>query len=435
MGKDFENILDKCMAQIRSGEADVESCLNEYPKHAARLRPLLQTAVLIYQEPQPQSQPEAQSRGERLLRDKVIEKRSNQPAQLGLIDALKNKIGLGKKAPGRSSVASGRWRLRWVAIVMGIVAFISVGYGVVAASSYSMPGDFLYPVKIQAEQFWMRLTPSEEGKGELHIALAERRMREIVEMSKRGNTEQVAKLMPVVRQHLEEVNQVVVTTGETRVSEELKTKLEDSAIQRLTELEAALQDANEETKPVIAQALQTSGESYGTAVEGAIASAPVAVVIGDMGTIQIIVTDPPSPEQIDSAVVQVKTIEAHLAAGSESKWVTLLGEPTSFDLMELIGGKETDLGSQAVDTGTYTQLRMNITGATVTVDGIEHDVFISSGTLKFVRPFKVNGDETTVVILDFDGKSSIHVTGAGKYMLKPVVSLFISELQGELSGE
>jgi len=240
--------------------------------------------------------------------------------------------------------------------------------------------------------------------------------------------------VPVVGQHLEEVKEVLVTTDEAKVSEELKTKLEDSAVRRLGELEGALQEANEDTEPVIAEALKASGESYGTAVEDAIASAPVAAVIGDIGTIQVIVTDPPSPEEIDSLIVQVTTIEAHLAAGQDSKWVTLLSEPTSFDMMELVGGKETNLGSQEVDAGTYTQVRMNIAEATVTVDGMEHDVFIPGGTLKFVRPFQVQGNETTVIILDFDGKGSIHVTGAGKYMLKPVVSLLISEANGELKG-
>lgn len=427
MGKDFENILDKCIAQIRSGEADVASCLNKYPEYAAQLRPLLEIAVLLHREPQPQPRPEALSRGERLLQDRVAEKRSSKAVKGRLAGAIRDRIGLGENAPRRSPLPPMRWRLRWVAIVAGIVAFISIGGGVIAASSYSMPGDFLYPVKIASEQVWLMLTPSEGGKGEFHIALAERRMQEIAEMSRRGKTDQVAELVPMVGQHLEEVKQVLVTTGEAKVSEELKTKLEDSAIRRLGELEGALQEANEETKPVIAEALKASGESYGTAVEDAIANAPVAAVIGDMGTIQVIVTDPPSPEEIDSLIVQVTTIEAHLAAGKDSKWVTLLSEPTSFDMMELVGGKETNLGSQEVDTGTYTKVRMNITEATVTVDGMEHDVFIPGGTLKFVRPFQVQGNETTVIILDFDGKGSIHITGAGKYMLKPVVSLLISE--------
>ena len=427
MGKDFENILDKCIAQIRSGEADVASCLNKYPEYAAQLRPLLEIAVLLHREPQPQPRREAVSRGERILQDRLAERRSSGAVKGGLVGLIRAKIGVGKTVIRGGSLPSMHWRLRWVGVVAGIVAGTLIGVGVVTASNYSMPGDFLYPLKTASERVQLMLTPSEVGKTEFHIVLAERRMQEIAEMSRRGNTDQVAELVPMVGQHLEEVKQVLVTTGEAKVSEELKTKLEDSAVRRLGELEGALQEANEETKPVIAEALKASGESYGTAVEDAIANAPVAAVIGDMGTIQVIVTDPPSPEEIDSLIVQVTTIETHLAAGQDSKWVTLLSEPTSFDMMELVGGKEANLGSQEVDAGTYTQVRMNIIEATVTVDGIEHDVFIPGGTLKFVRPFKVQGNETTVIILDFDGKGSIHITGAGKYMLKPVVTLLISE--------
>jgi hypothetical protein len=435
VGKEFEYILDKCIAQIRNGEADVASCLNKYPEYAAQLRPLLEIAVLLYREPQPQPRPEAVSRGERILLERVAEKRSSKAVDEGLAGAIRASLGVVKLAFRGAPLPSMRWRLRWVGIVAGIIAFTLIGYGVVTASNYSMPGDFLYPLKTERERVQLILTPSEVGKSEFHIVLAERRMQEITELSRRGKGDQVAELMPIVGQHLEEVRQVLATTGETKFSEELKIKLEDSAVQQLAELEGAFQEANEETKPVIAEALKASGESYGTAVEDAIANAPVAAVIGDMGTIQVIVTDPPSPEEIDSAVVQVEKIEAHLAAGPDSRWVTLVSEPTSFDLMELVGGKEINLGIQKVDTGTYTQVRMNIVEATITVDGVEHDVSIPSRTLKFIRPFKVKGEETTVIILDFDGKGSIHSTGSGKYMLKPVVSLLISEMQGELSGE
>jgi hypothetical protein len=425
VGKEFEYILDECIAQIRSGKADVASCLNKHPEHASQLRPLLEIAVLLYREPQPQPRPEAVSRGEQILLGRVLEKRSGKASNKGLASARLSRSGVVKTA------FRGEWlpsmRLRWVGIAAGIMALILMGYGVVAASNYSLPGDFLYPLKMAREQVQLMLATSEEERGEFHIILAERRMQEMTELSRSGKVEQVTELMPIVRNHLEEVRHVFVTAGDPQASEELKTKLEESAGRGLTELEGAFREADEETRPVLSEALQVSGESYGTAVEDAIASAPLTAVVGDMGTIQVIITDPPSPEGIDSAVVDVETIEAHLAAGPDSRWVTLVSEPPPVDLVELIGGKEINLGSQKVDTGTYTQVRMNIAAATVTVDGIEHEVSIPSGTLKLVRPFRVKHDETTIVILDFDGKGSIQITGSGKYILKPVVSLLITE--------
>ncbi len=432
MGKEFENILDECIAKIRIGEADVASCLNKFPEYAARLRPLLTIAVLLYREPVPRPRPEAVSRGEQILLDRVLEKRSSKAANKGLVGAIGTRLSVIRTLFRGAPPPSMRRRLRWVGIVVGIIAFTLIGYGVVTASNYSVPGDFLYPLKMARERVQSMLAASEAERGELHIVLAERRMQEITELSRRGKGDQVAELTSIVEKHLEEVRQVVVTAGDTRASEELKTKLEDSAGRGLTELEEAVREANDETKPVITEALLASGESYGTAIEDAIASTPLAGVIGDMGTIQVIITDPPPPEEIDSAVVDVETIEVHLAAGPDSRWVEIVSEPLPFDLMELIEGKEINLGSQKVDTGTYTQVRMTIAGATVTVDGIERDVSIPSETLKLIRPFKVQSEETTAIILDFDGKKSIHITGSGKYMLKPVVSLFITEQQVEL---
>jgi len=424
--KDFERILDKCIARIASGEADIESCLNEYPEYAAQLRPLLEIAMLLYKEPQPQPRPDVVSRGEGLLRDKVLEKRRSKTPRRGLARVIVDKIGIDRSAARRIPPLPKHSRLRWVVTFAGIVALVAIGVGVITASSHSMPGDVLYPMKIAAEQFRLMLL-SEESKGEFHIALAERRMQEIAEMSRRGETGEVAKLVSMVSQHLDEAGEVIAATGEGEVAEELKTKLEESAVQQLAALEGTLHEADEEMKPVITQALQTSGDSYGTALEDAIASAPLPPVVGDMGTIQVLVTDPPLPQAIDSVIVEVARIQVHLAAGSDSKWVTIVDETVSFDLMELVGGKEVSLGSNEVNAGTYTQVRMDITHATVIVGEDEHDAFVPSDRLKFVRPFQVQENGTTTLLLDFDGQRSINVTGKGRYMLKPVVTLLVPE--------
>jgi len=162
VGKDFENILDKCIAQIRSGEADVASCLNKYPEYAAQLRPLLEIAVLLHREPQPQPRREAVSRGERILQERVAERRSSGAVKGGLAGLIRAKIGVGKTVIRRGSLPSMHWRLRWVGIVVGIVAATLVGVGVVTASNYSMPGDFLYPLKTARERVQLMLTPSTE---------------------------------------------------------------------------------------------------------------------------------------------------------------------------------------------------------------------------------------------------------------------------------
>jgi len=427
MGKDFNRILDKCLSQIKAGRVDIDSCLAQHPEYADQLRPLLETAILLWQKPQPQARSEAISRGEQLLSERVLGKRPGKALRKESVKTMNDKIGIGGGPRRRSSFLPPRWRPQWVAVVASVLALFIFSGGIVAASNDSMPGEILYPAKIAAENARLALTPSEEGRARLHIAFAERRMDEIAEMSKRGQTKQVVKLTPALAQHLEEAGQVISDAGESQVTQELKTSLEESADQQLAILEEAFQQSTEDTKPLIAQALEASAESYGLALEAALIGATSPSLLGKVGTIQILVTDPPPPEDIDSVIVEVASIEVHLAGGPDSGWITIIDEPKSFDLMELIGGKEVDLGSTEVNAGTYTQVRMEITQATVIAGGEEHDAAIPSGRLKFVRPFQVEEDGTTSLILDFDGQRSINVTGQGRYMLKPVVTLLVSK--------
>jgi len=437
MKKDFDSILDKCLSQIKTGEVDIESCLRQYPEYVARLRPLLETAASLWQKPQPQPRTEAVSQGEQLMLERVVEKQSSKAHRKGLVRAVGDKIGIGGGVPGRRPFLSPRWRMRWVAVVASILALFVLSGGVVAASNNSMPGELLYPVKIATEQARLVLTLSEEGKTELHITFAERRIEEIVEMGKRGEAEQVAKLAPMVAQHLEEARQVIVATGEGKTIQELKAKLEESAVQQLAVLEGAWQQATEDTKPVLTQALETSGESYGTAIEAAIVSAPAPPLVGKVGTIQIFVTDPPAPN-VFAVWVEVSKIEVHLAAGPDSRWISIFDDPENpvrFNLKEIVGVEEF-VCSQEVDAGTYTQLRMHITEATIVekIDEdvfMDHDAFVPSGRLKFVRPFTIEDGEIKGLVLDFDGDRSLNVTGAGQYMLKPVVMLLVPEGKGK----
>jgi len=184
-----------------------------------------------------------------------------------------------------------------------------------------------------------------------------------------------------------------------------------------------LDEVPEEVKPSMVQALETSGEEYGTAIEVVASTAPAPMLVAGMGTIQIRATDPPPPAA-DSVLVEVDEIEIHRVAGPESEWLTIIGEPVTFDLL-VIDEVQKFLGSQEVPDGTYTQLRFIITKATVIVDDEEHDVSVPSEKLRLVRPFQIEEGEMTLVLLDFDGGESLHMTGGGKYMLRPKVNLLV----------
>ena len=142
MRKDFDSILDKCLSQIRTGEGDVGSCLSQYPEHAARLQPLLETATRLWQTSQPQPSLRAVSRGEQLLVEKVVEKRSSQVPRKGLVRSTGDKIGFGGRVREGNPFLPPRWRLRWVGVVASILVLFAVSGSLVVASSHSMPESF-----------------------------------------------------------------------------------------------------------------------------------------------------------------------------------------------------------------------------------------------------------------------------------------------------
>ena len=50
-----------------------------------------------------------------------------------------------------------------------------------------------------------------------------------------------------------------------------------------------------------------------------------------------------------------------------------------------------------IESGVYTQIRFQVSKATVIADGQEHDAVLHSGKLRLTRPFRVETGQTTVV--------------------------------------
>ena len=152
-----------------------------------------------------------------------------------------------------------------------------------------------------------------------------------------------------------------------------------------------------------------------------------------MGTSQVRVTDPPAPD-VDQVLIQVRKIQVHKAAGADSQWITISAAPLTFDLLR-VEEIEKFLGTRMMDEGTYTQVRLDIDSVSVVVGDETHSADPPSGRLKLVRPFKVKEDETTLLLLDFNGLEYLSVTGEGRYMLKPVVKVLVPTATQEARKE
>jgi PKD repeat protein len=107
-------------------------------------------------------------------------------------------------------------------------------------------------------------------------------------------------------------------------------------------------------------------------------------------------------------------------------WFTIVNESQTFDLIALQDVTDV-LGEKTLAAGKYTQVRLTIEKAEITVnesgEHVVHDLKIPSGNIKLTKGFWIYENETTVLTLDFDIHESVHKTGSGKYMLKPTIKI------------
>ena len=157
---------------------------------------------------------------------------------------------------------------------------------------------------------------------------------------------------------------------------------------------------------------------------------PTAEAQPTTGTVEVRVTDAP-PEGVSAIVLTLSEIEAHDAGAADEKgWITLIEDERTFDLVK-VEGLEKLLGSTELPTGDYTQVRMKVLKAVVTLDvgsgDEEREATVPSDRLRVVGRFTVEEDAITILVLDFDAEKSVVVTGAGRVQVKPVVKLLVRQ--------
>ena len=419
MNKKFDDILDECFERILSGELDIAGCVERYPQHADMLTELLETALAL-RGPQIAPSPAAALHGEQLLLRAVRAKQAHSAAR-----SLRTRIGDRLRLP--------RIGVRLAAASAAIFVVLLVGVGAVATSGDALPGECLYWVKQTTEQARLAITFSEPAKARLHLALAERRVEELSRLTVRGDTEFMPSLTDDLRRHLQKAQTLVAAVKDQGTAADLRAELESTASTQLARIQEELVAAPTEMQPFVSAALSAVGEEYGEAIETVVRQSPPTALAAGFGLLQIFATDPPPPK-LDAVLVEVQAIEVHRAGGPESGWTMIVLEPVSFDLLK-VAEVQKFLGSQQIESGVYTQIRFQVSEATVIAEGQEHDAVLPSGKLRLTRPFRVETGQTTVVQLDFEGAASVKVTGSGRYMLTPKVRLLAREPAAESREE
>jgi hypothetical protein len=155
------------------------------------------------------------------------------------------------------------------------------------------------------------------------------------------------------------------------------------------------------------------------------------------GTVRLQMTD--APGSYDAVNLEVIQVAIHREiSDTTGGWEILRSDTASYDLMTLRNGVFTTLAQAMVPAGHYSQVRLKLgAGSNVMVDGVTHPLIVPSGMqsgYKLIGGFDVPENRLVDIALDFDAERSVHLTGSGKYMLKPTVRMMPFSTAGAIAG-
>ncbi len=163
MNRGFDDILDACLDRITRKGDSIEQCLESYPEQAGELEPLLRAALSV-----DVSSIEPRTEFQRMAKARLL-----------------SAVAAKKEKEGRRRLPLWSWQQRWAVALAVVLALVMMGGGTVAASTNSLPGDVLYPVKTTTERVQAFFTFGKEAKANLHMRFAERRIVEIEALAER----------------------------------------------------------------------------------------------------------------------------------------------------------------------------------------------------------------------------------------------------------
>ena len=174
-------ILDICLTHLQSDDADLETCLRQFPEHAEQIAPLLEIAHQINAAFSPSAPDATYAKNAKirvLNRLRALEAHAS-PAE---------KQTLRRRRP--------RWRpARAIVSILLAVVLVSTSAGVAWASSDALPGDPLYAVKRGVEEFRLGITFSDDGDFVLLDTFTTERLDEFEALLQAGREEDLAEAL------------------------------------------------------------------------------------------------------------------------------------------------------------------------------------------------------------------------------------------------
>jgi len=197
----FQERLNECLEALSSGQRTLEKCLAMYPQEAARLEPLLRTALRLREtlsvEPRSEFAAAARQRfvvasGQGLMEALRAGPRSSfvRAARERFLAAAQRMVVAGQGRGWRVSLP--QWGaglyLRPLTAALTAVLLLFLGFGgfAVSTSGDALPGDWNYSVKRATENVRLTFAFSEGARRDLKIERAGERLYEIQGLADKG---------------------------------------------------------------------------------------------------------------------------------------------------------------------------------------------------------------------------------------------------------
>jgi hypothetical protein len=249
MDEPISQILADCIDALQNGESSVADLLEKYPDYADDLAPYLNVVEGIWQTPKvtPRSQ-FVQSAASRLIQK--IAERQDEPVRIHPYPL--------RSAP-TSRVRYSRTSI-WISLGLAFLATVSIGSGTVFASNEAIPGDILYPVKLEVET--VRLNVASPAQiVDLEIEYSTRRVREADLLANANRFEAIPKTIDAYNVYVNDAeNRLDQGTGlKAAYVQDLNHKMDNSVRHNLAVLSNILKKVPKPAGDAVFHAIQVSG--------------------------------------------------------------------------------------------------------------------------------------------------------------------------------
>ncbi|MGC8638039.1 MAG: DUF4382 domain-containing protein, partial [Athalassotoga sp.] len=144
--------------------------------------------------------------------------------------------------------------------------------------------------------------------------------------------------------------------------------------------------------------------------------------------------DAPFPlSSITAFNVNISDIKVHATVGGTAEWYTVLATPQIFNFVSLIGTEITAARASLPASALITQIRFDISSATVVVANQSFSVKVPSGSV-YLNVASLTISQSDSLYMDFDLSNSLKVTGNNNYIFTPVVHVISGNQSGSLYG-